>query len=91
MKDYVLREDVLRRVEEDGHDNELDLGYPDHNEAFQEIIKAIPAADVVKVVRCPECVHHVDCGYHFCNMWCENCPDDADFFCAYGARVGNNV
>lgn len=47
MKEYVLREDVLRCVEEAGHDNELDLGYPDHNEAFQEIIKDIPAADVV--------------------------------------------
>ena len=49
MKDYVLREDVLRCIEEAGHDNELDLGYPGHNEAFQEIIKNISAADVVEV------------------------------------------
>ena len=51
MKDYVLREDVLRCVEEDGCDCELDLGYPDHNVAFREIIKEIPAADVRPVVR----------------------------------------
>ena len=55
MKDYVLREDVLRCVEEDGCDCELDLGYPDHNVAFREIIKEIPAADVRPVVFCKDC------------------------------------
>ena len=65
MKDYVLREDVLRCVEEDGHDNELDLGYPDHNEAFREIIKEIPAADVRSV---PEGgIGEMSDGYHTFN------------------------
>lgn len=49
-----------------------------------ENIRQIPAADVRPVVTCERCVYHVDCGYHYCNKWCVNCPDDADFFCAYG-------
>lgn len=50
-KEYIEREAVLKCVAEDGHDCELDLGYWDHNVAFQEIIKEIPAADVRPVVR----------------------------------------
>lgn len=90
MKDYVLREDVLRCVEEAGHDNELDLGYPDHNEAFQEIIKDIPAAEVRPVVLCKDCrhrdpeCHKCDCG-QFERAGCVF-PVDDDYFCAYGER-----
>lgn len=66
-----------------------------------EDIEAIPAADVVEVVRCGECVH--------CMLWqrptnkvigdCRirkmNCYDDqfcmvgADDFCSYGERRDN--
>ena len=46
----------------------------------------IPAADVREVVTCEECVWHVDSGYHYCNKWCWPCPDNCEFFCAYGKR-----
>lgn len=49
-------------------------------------LKDIPPADVRPVVTCAECDWHVDCGYHFCNKWCQPCPDNADFYCAYGER-----
>jgi len=49
-------------------------------------LEIIPAADVRPVVTCAECDWHVDCGYHFCNRWCLPCPDNADFYCAYGER-----
>ena len=49
-------------------------------------IRNIPPADVRPVVTCAECDWHVDCGYHFCNKWCQPCPDNADFYCAYGER-----
>lgn len=49
-------------------------------------LKDIPPADVWPVVTCAECDWHVDCGYHFCNKWCQPCPDNADFYCAYGER-----
>ena len=49
-----------------------------------DAVADFPAADVRPVVTCKRCVYHVDCGYHYCNKWCVNCPDDADFFCSYG-------
>lgn len=55
-------------------------------ETARQIAQDFPAADVRPVVTCERCVYHVDCGYHYCNKWCVNCPDDADFFCAYGER-----
>ena len=55
-------------------------------EAMQEIIDA-PAADVVEVVRCCECVYHDDeSQYHYCRKWRRNCPNDSDFFCKWGKR-----
>lgn len=53
---------------------------------IQTFFKGIPIADVRPVVTCAECDWHVDCGYHFCNKWCQPCPDNADFYCAYGER-----
>ena len=52
----------------------------------ENIFSPIPAADVAPVVRCDACDWHVDVGYHYCNKWCQPCPDNADFFCAYGER-----
>lgn len=41
---------------------------------------------VVPVVRCEDCKYHYDCGVHFCNRLGMDCPDDSDFYCAYGER-----
>lgn len=57
MDDYISREAVLKCVDEDGYRGEYDLGYPGHNVRFQELLKEIPAADVVEVVRCRDCKH----------------------------------
>lgn len=46
--DYISREAVLKCVDEDGYRGEYNLGYPGHNVQFQELLKEIPAADVVK-------------------------------------------
>lgn len=40
------------------------------------------------VVRCSECKYHHDCGTHFCVRLGMDCPDDSDFFCKYGVRMG---
>lgn len=40
------------------------------------------------VVRCHECKYHHDCGTHFCVRLGTDCPDDSDFFCKYGVRMG---
>lgn len=52
------------------------------------VIQDLPAADVEPVVRCPECKYHHDCGTHFCDRLGMDCPDDSEFFCKYGARMG---
>ncbi len=57
----------------------------DYAAAWSEIRK-LPAADVAPVVRCMDCKHHYDCGVHFCNRLRMDCPDDSDFYCAYGKR-----
>lgn len=49
-------------------------------------VEDYPAADVRPVTTCDACVWHVDNGYHYCNKWCAPCPDNAEFFCAYGER-----
>ena len=51
-------------------------------------INTVPAAPVV---RCPQCVHHEDNGYHFCNKWEHFLPDDSAFFCAFGKRKETNT
>ncbi len=88
MTECVERRAVLDIVTEWCPDDDGSVGKTGDLRDMLDELEAIPAADVVEVVRCPECVHHVDCGYHFCNMWCANCPDDSDFFCAYGERDG---
>lgn len=49
-------------------------------------IEDAPAADVVPVTRCKDCKYHDDYGVHFCNRLRMDCPDDSDFYCAYGKR-----
>lgn len=57
----------------------------------REAIKKMPTIDAVPVVRCPQCVHHEDNGYHFCNKWEHFLPDDSEFFCAFGKRKEDNT
>lgn len=49
-------------------------------------IEQTPTVDAVPVVRCRECKYHHDCGTHFCDALRMDCPDDSEFFCAYGER-----
>ena len=63
------------------------LGIP--IEDLVDTFAEIPAADVVEVVRCEDCLHsterygHIECihGVSYRNTW--NKPD---FFCPYGER-----
>lgn len=57
----------------------------------REAIKKMPTIDAVPVVRCPQCIHHEDNGYHFCNKWEHFLPDDSAFFCAFGKRKEANT
>lgn len=88
MKDYVSREALIALARPGTFETSCDGATRREDAVPVRVIQGVPSANVVEVVRCHECVHHVGCGYYFCNMWCANCPDDSDFFCAYGERDG---
>ena len=51
------------------------------------IIKNIPVADVVSVVRCKDCYHstpHTNTRCMDCHVFCIALPDD--FYCKYGRK-----
>lgn len=84
--DYISREEALDFLIPS---NDLNISAQDKRviaDRFSEFIKSIPAADVRPVVTCEECDWHVDIGFHYCNKLCISCPDNAEFFCAYGER-----
>ena len=60
-------------------------------QTVRDILADAPTIDAVPVVRCPQCVHHEDNGYHFCNKWEHVLPDDSEFFCAFGERKEDNT
>ena len=88
MAEYIRREEVLEWLRPYTHEDVL-------LEPIDVIsdIRAIPAADVVDVVRCKDCVNY--CGFEHCkNGVCDVdsvskravYPDD---FCSYGERKDN--
>ena len=66
---------------------------------IQRALEKIPAADVVPVVRCKDCIHwheskngYGDC-YHIADRDCEggasfDCSTEADDYCSHGSRMG---
>ena len=93
MKEYIEREAAIKAIENDC----LELAYYTKEDAIQ-CVKAIPAADVVEVVRCRECVHWKPIGSKAGNSFldmeyiggCEftkYCRRESDF-CSYGERKG---
>lgn len=82
MKDYIERAAVEAMLENAQiiTDGEY-CGYCTEDVSLDKI----PAADVVGVVRCKECINHSEVdGYHYCQFWGMYCPDDSDFFCKAG-------
>lgn len=60
----------------------------EQNEAYMDadILRAIPTVDAQVVVRCKDCKYHYDGCVHFCNWFGLDCPNNLDFYCAYGER-----
>lgn len=80
MGDFISRKAVLVEAEK------VPLRERNYR-TFGNVVRSIPAADVVEVVRCCECIHHDDeRQYHYCRMWRRNCPNDSEFFCKWGKR-----
>ena len=65
---------------------QIERGATDAFDAFDDALQDTPTVDAEVVVRCEDCKYHYDCGVHFCDRLGMDCPDDSDFFCAYGER-----
>ena len=85
MAEYIEREAALDCVK-------CDLGKKDYKISYQgamvEIafrIDAIPAADVVPVVRCKDCKHYQHDAF-FDHDWCNGQRVTPDYYCADGER-----
>lgn len=78
--DYISRVAVLVEAEK--------VPLKDRNyRTYGNIVRSIPAADVVEVVRCYECIHHdEERPFHYCRRLRIDCPDDCEFYCAFGKR-----
>ena len=84
-KEYIERKAALRSI----LGQPPDAHYPGW---YADLIKGIPAADVVPVVRCKDCKHYTDFDasnckrlkFHFCNKF-GNITREMDF-CSYGER-----
>lgn len=93
MSDYISREDVGKALTTAEPVNNGNIKYkrypPSHDEVLKRI-SAIPAADVVEVVRCKNCKW---CHSGYCEMYddlipfgCANRPWE-EWFCADGAKM----
>lgn len=81
MEKYIRESDAIQTV--------LDKPDMTEDEKLSVVLrlKAVPAADVVEVVRCYECAYHDDDSlYHYCRKWRKSCPDDSEFYCKWGKR-----
>lgn len=99
-KEYISREDVCLQLEK----QESIDGQPRAIRRARRIVAEFPAADVVPVVRCGECVHWerydntAGCGYchkvkfeYGANGYVFNPVREPDFYCADGKRKDGGV
>ena len=101
MAEYIEREAVLKTspfTRYGGNPNAYNDGYLDCAEDAREAVKAIPAADVVEVVRCKDCKYFIPdkCLDHTkypndleADGLCGNIDKytDEDRFCSSGAKM----
>lgn len=80
-KEYISRDEMIEQTKA-----RIVLGAPKFNTGLKtaiEVATSIPAADVVEVVRCGECIRKDIC--RTSNVWAVS-PDD-NWFCADGKRM----
>jgi len=89
MAEYIKREDVLDALF-NASVLTFNFGKPIRDVDYVPAIKSIPAADVVEVVRCKDCINHRQSG--LCEGWSRygtiTTPDDA--YCSYGRKIDGN-
>lgn len=85
MDEYIKREDALKAVTYMGLDEPSFILSLTLNVA-QKNIRKIPAADVVEVVRCKDCIHCERGICYYPNV--RYVSHDKNHFCSYGEKKG---
>lgn len=87
MSDYISRDAALEALDElertSRHNSVL---WPDHVEECREALRGVPAANVVTVVRCKDCMYYQK---DELGRWCFNDYENElrdDDFCSHGKR-----
>ena len=104
MADYIKREDALNEAVSIYIEYfDTDTGYVEEDEDLcvrVSVLKQIPSADVVEVVRCKDCKHfeenHFDAlngipiitAHNICTFWGKGCLTKVDGFCFAGEVDG---
>lgn len=100
MAEYIEREAVIDEIKDttwyhiscqknlvEGAACEADALYKATD--IYNVIKSVPTADVVEVVRCKDCKNHNRPRLGYCSMTlCHVQPDD---FCSYGTRMDGDT
>ena len=104
MAEYIEREVLIAKINaeirrspnsaiylcEDGVQISTDVGYVcDWFNDYADVLRRMPKADVVEVVRCKDCDKSVPsnllgCGWRFCKNNSQHHKDE--HFCSYGER-----
>ena len=86
-KEYVNREKLINLM----FSYVASEDYLMNARAVKLAIEKAPAADVVEVVRCKDCVHHTDDILNDSVVWCEKrcLLENCEFYCADGKRKGD--
>ena len=95
MAEYIEREALIKRLCERCNE-EMSESPCEPSDCFvREVIKTIPAADVVEVVRCKDCKWGKTWKNAFgiegfkCDLLCVDLSPEA--FCSYGVRKGGQA
>ena len=83
MSRYIKREDAIKRLCDFSQEGTIPMPY----ELWENVLRAVPSADVVEVVRCKDCRYwHPD--INLCTHWGK--LDDEDIlphaYCSFGER-----
>lgn len=98
MPEYIEREAIIKSIVDEQAENHVgwgnagyEIGYHNGLTMAKSIVLTAPAADVVAVVRCKDCIHRLRGGY--CKTVTDaraTKPVNDNFFCGYGERRGED-
>lgn len=103
--DYISREKLRHAMYHEAFETDTDLqkwesGCWIRYKLFENVIDALPAEDVVEVIRCKDCKYFnlnkwgkvndipLIVAHEICDFWGEGCKTDKDAYCSFAERRG---